>query len=1068
MNHFLLSWLSYGKESRRRQFLRIMRSISFLIFSCSTIGVYAGIIEEGASVVLQQTQNITGVVTDGGEPLPGVHVSVKGASIGTITDVEGKYAITVPDGNAVLVFSYIGFVTQEIIVGNQTFISVTLTESLLSIDEVVVVGYGTQKKVNLTGAVSSVSGEELIRRPVPNTSTMLQAQVPGLRVTQGRGQPGNEGEQFRIRGQGTYSSAGSDPLILINGVAGEISTLDPNIIESVTVLKDAASAAIYGSRAANGVILVTTKSGAGIKDALRFSYNGNYAAYQALSLLDLIWDSPTYIKYYNMARTNSNAPETSKYSEEAIAAYSNPNRDKTLYPSFDWVDYMFNTAFVQTHNLSASGTSLGGRTSYNISASFLDQPGVMRAQTYKRYNGAIDLTSRVNDYIRMGVYASASRGNRQQTAQGDTDAYLSTISQAPTYMPWLPGDETGAVRWAHRAYEHESANKNMAAIIATETFQLLETTDLNGQYWLELTPLKGLTWHTKAATRLRENATRLHYAIPLPQYMYHTGAFSRVLDTRGPGYTSSMNNRTYVNFYSTLKYDFNTRDNAHQFSIMGGFSQETDKYNSLSGYRQYYDFDLHELDAGTTQVQTNSGNSQYWAIQSWFGRFLYNYDNRYLFEANARYDGASRIAKENRWGLFPSFSAGWRLTEEKWFKGLGLDWLNNAKIRGSWGMLGNQNIDLYSYNAVVNLTTAYPFDNQIETSGVAQTAFSNRNLKWETTTITNIGVDLTLFKGLSITIDWYEKNTIDILRRAQATYLLGLSAPYINDGEMNNKGIEIDIQYYNTIRQGALGGLRYNIGGYIDRSRNKLIKFGAEEFGSGQIRRVGLPYNSFYCYDAIGIFKDELEVADSPKQFTDNTRPGDIKYRDVSGPDGVPDGKINEFDRIVVDGRFPKFEYAINLGANWQGFDISLLGQGVQGIKHFCRDWGIQPFYQGSPPTRDYLKNMWTEERRDAKYPRMYFHDMGGSKNNRESTFWLYDGSYFRVKNITLGYTFPVHWSGDVLNRLRVYFSADNPFTLTRFPQGGDPDRTNNSTHGTRLINYPQNKIYSLGINLEF
>jgi len=1016
-----------------------------------------------------QTKRITGTIVDEttGEAVIGANVLEKGTSNGVVTNFDGEFSISVGE-NATLRISYIGYIGQDVEVKNQTHLAIVLKEDFQTLNEVVVVGFGTQKKMNLTGAVATVSGEELAKRPVANTATMLQAQIPGLRVTQGKGQPGKETASFRIRGQGTYSSAGSDPLILINGVEGDIATLDPNIIENVSVLKDAASASIYGSRAANGVILVTTKTGAGTKDQVRVSYNGNYAIYQPISVLDLVWDSAEYMKYFNIAKKNSGAAASTLYTDEMIAAYSDPNRDKNQYPSFDWIDYMFQNPFVQTHNVNASGTSSGGKTSYNLSLSYLDQPGTMRGSEYSRLNASIDVTSKINDWIRIGGYFAGSRGNWKETAQGDQDAYLSTISQAPTYKPWLPDDGTGTIRYTHKAYEHEGNNKNMPAIIATNTSRKNVNTDINTQFWLEITPLKGLTWLSKGAARFRHDHDKLYYADPIPQYYYHTGEFSRLLDTRGPGLTSKMTTNTYVNFYSTLKYDIATNDDAHKFSVLGGFSMEKDKYDLLQGYRKEYMFPLEELDAGSTSIQTNEGKSEDWALLSWFGRFNYSFKDRYLFEANARYDGTSRIAKENRWGLFPSFSLGWRLTEEEWMKDLSLTWLNNAKIRGSWGKLGNQKIDLYSYNAVVNPDIAYPFDNNNVSTGVAQTEFSNRSLVWETTTITDIGVDLTMFRGLNITFDWYNKKATDILRRAQATDLLGLKAPYINDGEMENKGIELSVQYNNIISNGGLDGLNYNIGFYVDRTRSKLTKFGAEELEKGMIRREGLPYNSFYVYDAIGIFKDEEEVKNSPKQFTDNTQAGDIKYRDVSGPDGKPDGIINEHDRKIVSGRFPDFEYGINISLNWKGFDLSILTQGVQGIKHYAKDWGVQPFRQGSPPTKDYLKNMWTEENPNGKYPRLYYDNMGGTKNTRESTFYLYDGSYFRMKNLTFGYTLPASITKNILQSCRIYFSADNLFTITKFPQGGDPDRPNDSNNGSRLVFYPQNRILSLGLNVNF
>ena len=783
-----------------------------------------------------------------------------------------------------MVISYIGFESQEVKVKGNAPLNIILKEDSEALDEVVVIGYGTQKKVNLTGAVSAVTGEEIAKRPVSNTSTMLQGQMPGLRITSDKGQPGNESVQMRVRGQGTYSSAGSNPLVLINGVEGDLATLDPNIIESVSVLKDAASASIYGSRAANGVILITTKNGSEMKERVSVRYNGNFAVHNPTTLLDLIWDSPTYMKYFNMAKENSGSPITERYTQEMIDAYTNPT-DPQKYPSFNWLDYMFDPAFVQQHNVNVSGTI--GKTSYNASLSMVNQPGTMKGQEYQRYNASLDLTSQVNDWVKIGMYFTGSRSYRQETRQGDTDAYLSTISQAPTYMPWLPDDGSGIKRYTSKAYTFESNNKNMVAIAETENFRKYVNTDANVQAWAEIKPFKGLTWYTKGAIRYKAQHYKDWGAIPTPIYFYHDGTQNGTLNTNGTGLTSNMEYSTYVNLYTYLKYDWLSSNKDHSLSAMAGYSLESYRYDVLQGYRQDYDFPLHELNAGNSSVQTNSGSSQEWGLVSGFFRLNYGFKDRYLVELNARYDGSSRIASQSRWGVFPSFSLGWRVTEEEWMKDFQWDWLNSLKLRGSWGLLGNQNIDLYSYYALVSTGKDYGFNNTDLSSGVAQTAISNQNLKWETTAIGDFGADLTLFNGFNVTFDWYKKRTYDILRKAQGNALLGLDAPYINDGEMVNKGIEVSLGYNGYVRDGFFEGLSYNANVYFDRSRNTLTKYGADYITNGLICSEGLPYESFYGYKAIGIFKDDDEVRNSPKQFNDNTQAGDIKYADISGPDGV-------------------------------------------------------------------------------------------------------------------------------------------------------------------------------------
>lgn len=1046
-----------------------MKGCALCMTLCLTSAALPGRANAESSAIVNevlQSSVVKGVVKDSnGEPLLGVNVLVKGTTIGAVTDIDGNFSFEAPAG-CTLVISYIGFESQEVKVKGNAPLNIILKEDSEALDEVVVIGYGTQKKVNLTGAVSAVTGEEIAKRPVSNTSTMLQGQMPGLRITSDKGQPGNESVQMRVRGQGTYSSAGSNPLVLINGVEGDLATLDPNIIESVSVLKDAASASIYGSRAANGVILITTKNGSEMKERVSVRYNGNFAVHNPTTLLDLIWDSPAYMKYFNMAKENSGSPITERYTQEMIDAYTNPT-DPQKYPSFNWLDYMFDPAFVQQHNVNVSGTI--GKTSYNASLSMVNQPGTMKGQEYQRYNASLDLTSQVNDWVKIGMYFTGSRSYRQETRQGDTDAYLSTISQAPTYMPWLPDDGSGIKRYTSKAYTFESNNKNMVAIAETENFKKYVNTDANVQAWAEIKPFKGLTWYTKGAIRYKAQHYKDWGAIPTPIYFYHDGTQNGTLNTNGTGLTSNMEYSTYVNLYTYLKYDWLSSNKDHSLSAMAGYSLESYRYDVLQGYRQDYDFPLHELNAGNSSVQTNSGSSQEWGLVSGFFRLNYGFKDRYLVELNARYDGSSRIASQSRWGVFPSFSLGWRVTEEEWMKDFQWDWLNSLKLRGSWGLLGNQNIDLYSYYALVSTGKDYGFNNTDLSSGVAQTAISNQNLKWETTAIGDFGADLTLFNGFNVTFDWYKKRTYDILRKAQGNALLGLDAPYINDGEMVNKGIEVSLGYNGYVRDGFFEGLSYNANVYFDRSRNTLTKYGADYITNGLICSEGLPYESFYGYKAIGIFKDDDEVRNSPKQFNDNTQAGDIKYADISGPDGVPDNVVDEYDRTVIGNRFPNFEYSVSLGASWKGFDLSLLGQGVSGVDHYASGWGLRPFYQGTPISQDYIDNMWTEEHTNAKYPRLYFADMGGTKNQRESTYWLYDGSYFRLKNLTFGYTLPKALTQKAkIQRLRVYFSGDNLLTFTKFPQGGDPERNYNSTKGTRLVYYPQNRIISFGINLDF
>lgn len=1047
-------------KTREMNCLKIAGASLLLLCISPQFAAADGLKQDAVTIMQQQNLKVSGVVTDeAGEPLIGVSVLVKGTTLGNITDLNGRFSLDVPEGS-ILEISYIGYKTQSIKAQREPM-NIVLKEDAQKLDEVVVVGFGTQKKVNLTGSVSAVTGDDISKRPVANAAILLQGQIPGLRVNQGLGQPGGEGTSFRIRGQGTFSSAGSDPLILINGVPGSMTNLDPSVIESVSVLKDAASAAIYGARAANGVILVTTKQGA-VGDKVHISYHGNVGLHTPTKLYDRVTNSVEYMELANLAWKNSGTGK--QYTQDQINLYRN-NVGDPQYPNFDWQDYMFRIAVVQTHNLSMPGST--EKTTYNVALNFVDQPGTMRGFKYRKYNATIDLTARITNFIKVGTYANLMYGETEQPRQGQNDAFLSTLSQAPTYMPWLPDDGTGIRRWTSSAYSFESHNKNMPAIIGDNAMKRDNNFDINAQLWLEINLAKGLTWYTKGAARLQSNKSKDWRGSTTYTYDYHTGERSSELDKGGLGLSVGDGRRFYTNLYSYLKYDLSLVDNAHNFSLMVGYNQESEKYETLNAYRKDFAFDLPVLNAGGTADWSNSGGEEEWAIQSLFGRFNYDFKERYLFEANMRYDGTSRISDENRWGVFPSFSVAWRATEEEFIKNLNLNWLNNFKLRGSWGQLGNQNIGLYPYQAMISGVDDYPFTKTSDgvIIGYQQTAYANRNIKWETTTITDIGFDLQVFDGLSVTFDWYKKTTDDILRSSQVSSLLGLSAPTVNNGSVENKGIEVALNYANMVKGGTFRGFRYNAGVYFDRSRNKLTEFGAEEIGSYSIKREGLPYDEYYMLECIGVFADQAEINASPKQFNDNTQPGDLKYKDISGPDGKPDGVIDNYDRRTFSGRFPGFEYGINASATWKGFDLSLIGQGVADKKYYTTDWGVQPFMQGSSPNKDYIKHMWTEENPyGAKHPKLYWQDMGGGKNTRPNSYYLKDASFFRLKNVTLGYTLPRVWTEKAnISKVRIYFSGDNLLTLTPY-KGLDPERNGDG----RDAIYPQNRIYSFGLNVEF
>lgn len=1012
-----------------------------------------------------QVITITGTVKDQkGVSLPGVTVKVKGTNTGVQTNIDGNYTVTVNDNSAVLVFSFVGFVTQEVSVGNQTKIDVTLKEQTSALNEIVVVGYGTQKKANLTGAVSSVSGETLNKRPVVNTASMLEGLAPGVQINTGSGEPGNEAVSIRIRGNSTFSGAGSDPLVLIDGVPGNFSDLNPTDIDNVSVLKDAASASIYGSRAANGVVLVTTKQGKA--GQMSVTYDGNLGYNSPTKMFKLVTNSAQYMEMFNQARINSGTTDpNSLYPQDQIDLYRNAT-DRVRYPNTDWLSLIFRTAVTQNHNLTFNGGS--EKTTYNVSLGYVNQDGIERGFDYKRYSARINLTSKINDHIKFGTNVllksgtrGAVAGNPSSPSQWDgssMDLFLSAMSQAPTYGPYLAD---GSGRYTYKAYDFEYNNKNPIAVLDQNFRRITNDYAVNAQGWFEVQFTKDISWYTKGAVNFNMDKYK-DFKATLDEYNFRTNQLATSLDL-GKGLTDQDEQTVYTNLFSYLNYAHNFH--GHNIKAQFGYSIEQSKYQYLSGYRKNFaDLDLQELNAGGSDIQNANGTSNQWALMSYFGRVNYDYKGRYLLEGNIRDDGSSKFAGKNKWGVFPSFSAGWRVTEEPFVKAMNLTWLDNFKLRGSWGQLGNQNIVMngyganYPYQALLNFTGNYSFDNSTLVTGVAQQNLNNPAIKWETTTMTDIGLDVTIFKNFNLTADWYNKTTSDILRQAQVTAAVGLSAPTINDGSVNNRGIELGISYNNVITDGALKGLAFNVGANVDHNRNKLVKFGQTEIGDYTINQNGQPWNSFYMLQVIGIFQSAQEVANSPKQFSDSTLPGDLKYKDVNG-----DGKIDQNDRTIIAGVYPKLNYSFNLSASFKGFDLSAMMQGVYGVKSYVSGWGTIPFVQGSSPTTDWL-NAWTPEHPSTTMPRLYFGQSAPDKIGRRSSYFLQDASYLRLKNLVFGYTLPSQLTKKVgINRLRVYFAGDNLLTITKF-KGLDPERYGSGDQ----VQYPQNKIYSFGLNVSF
>lgn len=992
-------------------------------------------------------QTVSGKVTDEkGAGLPGVSVVLKGTQKGATTDGEGSYSLVVPTSqNAVLVFSFVGYISQEVAVGNQSTVNVSLAVDSKSLNEVVVVGYQAQSRRKLLSSVATVSGKDLNERVATNPTTLLQGKLPGLQVIQGSGEPGNEGVQLRIRGITTFSGAGSDPLIIVNGLPGSLTNLNPNDIESISVLKDAASIAIYGARGSNGVIVVTTKTG---KSGFSVNYTYNVGIAQTARLPETVSNSAEFMELSNEARLNSGLQPL--YTQAQINLYRNAT-DREKYPNHNWLDDVFKTAAVQNHFLNLSGGA--NKTTYNIGLGITNQPGTMIGFEYKKYTISLGLSSQLSKRVSFGTDLQMRYGNRKAPRSGGGDIFLSTLAQSPLYPP-----RTADGRWVASAYTNELRNKNPVAI-ATEDVRIRSLDYYaQGNLSLNINIVDGLRWENRAGgTFAVAKSNDFRPRIPLVYYSDLSSA--GFLDVGAPGLSVSRSDNLYGVAYSQLNFgkDFGP----HTLSVLGGAQQEYNVASELNASRNAFATNLlRELNAGPADGQSNSGTSGEWAIRSFYGNVNYDYQDKYLLGASVRYDGTSRLPANTRWGLYYSVSGAWRLTQEAFLKST--PWLNDLKIRASWGLVGNQNIatdpnrpnfTAYPYQPTLD-NRNYAFGGSVAT-GFAAATLVDPNLRWESTRVFDIGLDATLLNNkISVIADWYDKNTFDILRGSQVPIWLGLNAPTINNGALRNKGVEFDVQYRDRISK----DFSFDVGVNFQSYRNKLEQFGAREIGGNTIREEGRPLDDFYMYVWDGIFQSQEEINNSPTQPVKPT-PGDLKIKDVNG-----DGKIDDQDRTYVSGRYPSFQYSLNLGARWKGFDLSAQLYGSEGQKIYVTGWGAEPFRQGSVPTTDW-RNRWTPTNPSTTMPKIYVADSYAPVQNYASTYFLKDASFLRLRAIQLGYTLPtLLLSKAGVKSLRVYFVGDNLFMISKFP-GLDPERTSVSGN---YVTYPQIKTYTFGTSVQF
>lgn len=987
----------------------------------------------------QQAKTVTGTVTDvSGEPTIGANIRIKGTTTGTITDIDGNFSIKA-EPQSVIEVSYIGYLTQETVINNQKSIRFLLKEDTKTLDEVVVIGYGVQKKADLTGSVANINTEKLNTQSNANIGQALQGKIAGVDIVSQGGAPGS-GTRIMVRGIGTLNNA--SPLYIVDGMyMNSIDHINPNDIASIDVLKDASSAAIYGSRAANGVIIVTTKEGSNTEGKPIIDLSVNLGISTASKFLDML-DAKGWAEVTTIARQAIGKPALDMATDLA-------NK-----PDNDWQDIMFRPALMQNYNLSVKG---GGKYStYYTGLGYFNQDGIVKGTNYQRYN----IQSK-NDYKR-GIFSAGTNliisfSHDKPLHQELRGGMIGTILQSvPTLEKY---DDTREGGYGGTYGDVVNIPHPLAIIDDNIMDRYNENVKIFANLYAQIELFKGL----KYKLNLTPDFSFERYKNYLNKYDFGlaTNSITQL--------TERQRRRRNILVENLLTFDRTFGE--HKISALAGYTYQDSRFRHIQAYGEGLPQGLEEIDAATTN-RSNEGNSWRSVLTSILGRVFYSYQNKYLFTATIRRDGSSKFGKNNRYGYFPSFSLGWNVAEEKFMENV--HWLDQLKLRGGYGVLGNQEIDNYQYSSTITTGINYPDGNGGLLQGAFPKNFANPDIKWEETAMTNVGIDFMAFNNrLSLTADYYVKNTKDILLTVPIPISSGgANDPIRNAGKIRNNGFEFNLGWMDQPNPDISYGINL-IGSF---NKNKVIAMGSE---SGSIKggstnqnittsetKAGYPIGGYWLISTAGYFNSQEEVdayAKDGKKIQPAAEPGDIKFVDANN-----DGVINDDDRVFQGSPFPDFTFALNGNMRYKNFDLSIGLQGVLGNKIYnATRQTLEDVTKGSNFLASCL-DYWTPENKNASHPRLTWDDP--NRNTRaESDRYLENGSYLRLRSVQLGYTFPQTWFKGAIQHARVYINAENLFTITSY-SGYSPDvnADNANYRGFDNFIYPTNRTFMLGLNVTF